>query len=146
MPRMADPQADRLYDMESEFNGWWYMVRSTRHQLKLLAIEVCRYYRVPVPRVVVSRKKEKHDGDCLHGVITLYAKRGDNPGVLLHELAHHITDTFYDEADHHGPEFMAIYMHLLDKWGFLSPKEFRRLARSRRLRVGRRYSPRAFRV
>lgn len=141
----ADPQRSDVYWLEAEFNGWWPLTRSPRPVLLDLVTAVCKYYKVDEPKVVISRQKGvKHDGDYLHGEITLYAGRGDNPGVLLHELGHHIVDELYESVENHGPEFMAIYMHLLDKWCFLPNEEFRRLAKKYKLRIGRRYRPKAF--
>jgi hypothetical protein len=145
MPPKTDPQRDNLYWMEAEFNGWWGLARSPRSALEGFAIAVCKYYKVDPPRIIISRKPSKHDGDYLHGEVTLYIGKGDNPGVLVHELAHHVVDELYADVEHHGPEFMAIYMHLLDKWRILPHEEFRRLARKYKLRIGRRYRPAAFR-
>jgi len=141
----TDPQGNDLYWLEAEFNGWWRMARSPRSSLLDLATAVCKYYNVTEPRIVISRKYAPHDGDYVHQTITLYSGRGDNPGVCMHELAHHVTDELYEAVEHHGPEFMAIYMHLLDKWCFIPNEEFRRLAKKYKLRIGRRYRPRAFR-
>ncbi len=141
----TDPQRDDVYWLEAEFNGWWHHVRSTRIQLLDYVTRVCKYYGVDEPRIVVSRKQGGHDGDYLHGVITLAAGRGDNPGVLLHELAHHVTDSLYDDVPAHGPEFVAIYMHLLDKMCILPHEEFRRLAKKYKVKIARRYRPHAFR-
>ena len=140
----ADPQREDLYWLEAEFGGWWHHVRSTRQQLNDLVTAVCKYYRVEPPRLVISRKQANHDGDYADNVITLYSG-GDNVGVLMHELAHHVTDEFYPEAQNHGPEFCAIYMHLLDKWAWLPNEEFRRLAKKYKVKIGRRYRPIAFR-
>lgn len=139
----ADPQQADVYWLEAEFNGWWRMVRSTRSDLLDLTTAVCKYYGVDEPKVTLSRKEAKHDGDYLHSEITLY-KHGQNPGVLIHELAHHITDWLYLDVENHGPEFVAIYMHLLDKWCFLPNEEFRRLAKKYKVKIGRRYRPHAF--
>ena len=144
MQPKADPQRDDLYWLEAEFNGWWRMSRSTRKQLNDLVTAVSKYYAVDPPRLVISRKDEKHDGDYADNIITLYT-HGQNAGVLLHELAHYVTDVHYPDAENHGPEFCAIYMHLLDHYGFLPHEEFRRLAKKYKLRIGRRYRPRAFR-
>jgi hypothetical protein len=133
--------------MEAEFNGWWNRCSSRRVELEKLAKEVCDYYGIHPPRIVFSRKESKHDGDYDYGEITLYLnRRGNNPGVCIHELAHHVTDELYDQTEHHGPEFMAIYMHLLDTWCFIPNEEFRRLAKKYKLRIGRRYRPAAFRT
>lgn len=139
----ADPQRDDLYWLEAEFNGWWRMTRSTRSTLLGLVTAVCKYYRVDEPRLILSRKNDGDDGDYLHGEIALYAC-GQNPGVLLHELAHHIVDELYEGVENHGPEFCAVYMHLLDKWSFLPHEEFRRLAKKYKVVIGRRYRPNAF--
>ena len=144
MPPKSDPQRDDLYWLEAEFNGWWDMARSSRQQLIDLAADVCKYYKVDPPSICVSRKQCPDNGYYVHQTITLTARRGDNPGVLLHELAHHLVDEHYDNAEHHGPEFCAIYMHLLDKWAILPNEEFRRLAKKYKLRIGRKYRPRAF--
>jgi len=145
MPPKADPQRDNVYWLEAEFNGWWHHVRSPRDKLLDYVTAVCKYYGVEEPKVVISRRKEVNcDGDYLHSVITLYVGRGDNPGVLMHELAHHVIDELYEDVEAHGPEFCAVYMHLLDKWCFLPNEEFRRLAKKYKLRIGRRYRPRAF--
>ena len=145
MPPKDDPQRDALYWLESQFNGWWGFVRSPRSSLLYLTADVCKYYKVTPPTVVLSRKKSSVDGDYLHGVVTLYAGKGDNPGILMHELAHHLVDEVMAEVQPHGPEFTAIYMHLLDRWNFIPHEEFRRLAKIYKVVIGRRYRPSAFR-
>ena len=64
--------------------------------------------------------------------------------ALLHELAHFLVDEFYTDVEHHGPEYVAIYMHLLDRWKYLPNRCFRLLAKKHRLKIGRRYRPVAF--
>lgn len=144
MPPKSDPQRDNLYWLEAEFNGWWHCCRSSRAALNDIAEAVCKYYRIDAPRIIISRKSATYDGEYLHGEITLYAGRGDNPGVLMHELAHHVIDELYEDVESHGQEFVAVYMHLLDNWGFLPHQEFRRLAKKYKLRIGRRFRPIAF--
>lgn len=135
MPPLSDPQRDKLYELESHFNGWWGVSRTPRHLLKKLAADVCKHYGVDPVRVVVSRKDVKHEGDYEDGLITLYAKRGDNVGVLMHELAHHIVEQAYEDVENHGPEFCRAYMNLLDEWAILPKMEFQRLARKVRLKL-----------
>lgn len=144
---MTDPQQTRVYQMENEFLGWSYWSRSTREQLDTFTARVCKYYKVHPPRLVVTSKGcNGHYGDYGQDTIYLYRGRGENVAVLLHELAHYLVDEFYGESvQDHGPEFCAIYMHLLDKYEFLPHQEFRRLAGKYRVQIGRRYRPKAFR-
>lgn len=148
-PPKSDPQRDNVYWFEAEINGWWCFSSATTKELQSLLIMICKYYGVDVPRFRVIRNRESsdagwwdHDRDEI--VLNRY-REGANAGVLVHETAHYLVDCFYTDVESHGPEFVAIYMHLLDNYRLLPNKCFRLLAKRYRLRIGRKYRPIAFR-
>jgi hypothetical protein len=68
------------------------------------------------PKIVIVHKKKKPFGWSEHKVYLNAEWHGDNMAVLLHELAHWIHDELGDEGEPHGPEFMHIYIELLDQY------------------------------
>lgn len=134
-----------LYALEDEFSGSCGHSNSTRCQLDTLAAEVCRYYVIDVPNIrFINTRRNLHTAWFDHEIVLNRAREGANGMTLLHELAHYIIDEFYTDVEHHGPEFVAIYMHLLDRWKYLPNTCFRLLAKKHRLHIGRRYRPAAF--
>lgn len=148
MPPKSDPQCDSVYWLEAEINGWWAFSSATTKELQSLLIMVCKYYGVDVPRFRVIRNRGcafagwyDHDRD---EIVLNRCREGANAGVLVHETAHYLVDCFYTDVENHGPEFVAIYMHLLDNYRLLPHRCFRLLAKTQRLRIGRKYRPVAF--
>ena len=134
-----------LYALEDEFSGSCSHSNSTRCQLDTLAAEVCHYYVIDVPNIrFINTRRNQHTAWFDHEIVLNRAREGANGMTLLHELAHYIIDEFYTDVEHHGPEFVAIYMHLLDRWKYLPNRCFRLLAKKHRLQIGRRYRPVAF--
>lgn len=144
----SDPQRDELYWLEAEINGWWTYSSATTRELEVLLNSICLYYRVEPPRFKVVRNKRWSDSaeyDANTETITLNRSReGANAMVLCHEAAHYVTSCFHTYAESHGPQFCAIYMHILDHFCFLPHKCFRMLAKSHKLKLARRYRPVAF--
>jgi hypothetical protein len=144
----TDPQRDNLYYLEAEINGWWRHSCAPTSAMESLLMLVCKYYNVETPRFRVANSvKIAHAGeyDPEREEIVLNRRRdGCNAMVLCHELAHYLVDCFYADAQDHGPEFCAIYMHLLDEFCLLPHRCFRLMAKTHRLRIGRRYRPQAF--
>ncbi len=144
----SDKQRDNVYYLEAEINGWWAMCSSTTKDLEGLLMMVCRYYKVDVPRFRVVRDKKIGDAgwhDPERDEIVLNrSQEGANAMVLCHEAAHYLVDYFYEDRESHGPEFVAIYMHLLDRYQLLPHECFRLLARKHKVRIGRKYRPIAF--
>ncbi len=145
MPK-DDPQKDGLYYLEAEINGWWAHSSATTRELEILLLLICKYYGVEPPRLKVIRNRKTTDtAFYVNDEITLNRSReGTNAGVLCHEMAHYIVDCFYSRVGHHGPEFCAIYMHILDHFCFLPHRCFRIMAKTHRLKIARRYRPIAF--
>lgn len=144
---LSDPQRDAVYYLEGLFFGQDRYEEGNRNTLLPLLKHVCNYYKVEVPRLrIVNQPEEDAAGWVVGKSITLNrGRKGANTRVLLHETAHYLTDTFYKDHEAHGPEFVAIYMHLLDNYRILPTEAFKILARRERLKIGRRFRPVAFR-
>lgn len=146
----SDPQRDYLYWLEAEINGWWAHSSATTKELESLLLLICKYYKVEPPKLKVIRNKRVSEAghyDWHEDLITLNRSReGANAMVLCHEASHYLTDCFYTDVTHHGPEFVAIYMHVLDHFAFLPHECFRLLAKKHRVKIGRRFRPHAFKT
>jgi hypothetical protein len=144
-PPKSDPQRDNIYWLEAEINGAWNIDSSTRTLLRFVADKVCRYYDVDPVLVLTVNSSDKDAAWYMCGKIYLNRSYGGaNMHVLLHELSHHIVDEVYEDAENHGPEFAAIYMHLLDKYCILPFEYFKLLAKKHKVKIGRKYRPIAF--
>ena len=137
-----DPQRRRCYHMERKFDGGTIGTKTDRQTLQSIVTHACNKYKVEPPRLVVGRKKEKVIGYCDEDHIYLNSWfHGQNTHTLLHELAHWMVQSMFDEYENHGPEFMAIYMHLLDAYRLLPEWAFKRYAREYKLKIARLPSP-----
>lgn len=143
-----DPQRDGVYSIESGFNGAWKFCRTSRADLAGLLACVGRYYRLDPPKLkVVQRIPGGHAGQYGEDEIELSRDgEGTNPMVLLHECGHWLVDELYEgkDVEDHGPEFAAILMHLYDKFSIIPNECFRMLAKKYKVKLARRYRPRAF--
>ena len=139
-----DPQRRRCYHMERKFDGGSIYTKTARHCLEAIVTHACNKFKVPRPKLVVGRRKEKFMGYCDEDRIYLNSWfHGDNTQTLLHEVAHWIVQHDFEEEDYenHGPEFMAVYMHLLDAYRILPAFAFRKFAREYELKIARLPSP-----
>lgn len=144
----VDPQRLRIYDFESEINGWWAHSSATTRELESLLHAICKYYKVEPPRFGVLRSKKaawtgEYDPNT-DEIVLNRSREGCNAMVLCHETAHYIAECFYTDVEAHGKEFVAIYMHILDHFAFLPHRCFRLMAKTHRLKIARRYRPIAF--
>ena len=122
-PFKGDSQAHLIYRMERDIVGWAVNTHTKKADLQTVADHACRkYYKVDPPEIKIVRRKGAPFGWAIHSTIYLNALwHGDNMAVLLHELAHHILEDEVDIEDH-GPEFVSIYIDLLDKYKMM-PRE-----------------------
>lgn len=135
-----------LYALEDAISGHCAHSTATKQVLESLAEEVCMYYGTDVPTIrFINTRRNTHTAWFDHEIVLNRAREGANGMALLHELAHYLTDEFHSDVTQHGPEYAAIYMHLLDRWKYLPNRCFRLLAKQHRLQIGRRYRPTAFR-
>ena len=126
--------------------GMVYHVVSGKN-LQMLADHACRYHKVaPIKITVVHQPDKREMGWCYSYSIDggmpfdfrIYLNRGfhgANAMVLMHELAHYITDITYENHEMHGKEFCGIYMHLLAKYRILPGVCFRALANKWRVQI-----------
>lgn len=152
-----DPQASRVYILERAYIGVCVYHTVTRENLQIVADHACRYYRVSPVRI--ETYGDEYDGtmaECIwtehddgryvcHKIRVNRARHGANVTCLLHELAHHVTHSTYINIEGHGPEFVGIYMHLLDKYRIMPSCAFRVLAKKHRVRIAGQFKPGAIR-
>lgn len=116
----SDPQRHLVYYMERAIVGWCVNTHMKRNDLLDVIEHACKKYDITPAELKIVRSKQRVFGWSLHGTITLNTKwHGDNLGVLLHELAHHIVDELELEGPSHGPQFVRIYGELLDQYKVL---------------------------
>lgn len=148
----SDPQREALFQLEKEFEGFAVQHSAPRKFLSNLLRKICRYYGVPLPELKYARKRVKEYGWTEFSPNQEFAPTtivlnewcsGNNAFTLVHELAHHITDSLFDDAANHGPEFCAIYMHLLNRHRMIPEDCFRLIARRWGLRIASEYLPAA---
>ncbi len=65
--------------------------------------------------------------------------------TMLHELAHYITDYTWVGHGGHGPKFVGVFMHLLDKYKMIPNDAFRLVAKRRNIKISGRFKPGAIR-
>lgn len=147
-----DSQGVKVYRLEREIVGGAVNARLTRGQLQELSNHVCRYYGIPPAKIVVFTNRKVRifgdstmfmiDGRVAGAKIRLnVAFHGANIFTLLHELAHYIVEWIYDDAENHGPQFVGIYMHLLDKYKVIPSCAFRAMAKKHRIKIAGKFRP-----
>lgn len=116
----TDPQAERVYLMERSIIGWNVQTQHSLEYLESVVRNACRTWKVPEVKLRVSSSPRLLYGECDDESIWLNSNPdtiGNNLGVLVHELAHWITDKVYgDELPGHGPEFVTVYGQLLNDY------------------------------
>jgi predicted SprT family Zn-dependent metalloprotease len=128
--------------MEREFDGGSIFTRTDRTCLEDIVTHACRKYRVPRPRLVIGRDKDRFMGYADDKKIYLNADfHGQNTQTLLHELAHWIVDHLFEKYETHGPEFTCVYMHLLNAYRVLPKFAFRKLCKDFGLKIARLKDP-----
>lgn len=119
-----DPQAHRVYRFESALCGNMVGAVSEEFLLQILK-SACRTWRVKPPNLEIVQSKERLYGWIVDADDTIYLnarENGNNVPTLLHEVAHHIVYAKGYSVDDHGPEFMWIYIELMEQFKIL-PRE-----------------------
>ena len=153
-PPKNDPQRNRLYKLEREYIGVSVNAVVSKSNLQDIADHVRRYYKIKqtVKVIVVDQPWEPALGWCeswsVDGGVPfdfiIYQNRGyhgASMNILLHELAHYVTDIHWQYHQVHGLEFMAVYRHLLDKYRIMPGICFDVLAKKHRISVGKQGTP-----
>jgi hypothetical protein len=139
-----DPQRERVYAMEREIIGMCVHHSAKRADLIGIVEHACKYYGVPVPRLVITNRPDKTVfGWTDHKKIVLNrGYHGANTPTLLHELAHWIVDQFDPlHIEAHRPQFVGVYMHMLEKYRLMPEAGFRSLAKKYKVRVSSKFLP-----
>jgi len=124
----------------------------SQFDLQTITDHACRYYRIPVVPVTVYDNPDDRslgefaryevDGEMKSPRIHLNRGfHGANVSTLLHELAHYVTGQLYVDYASHGPQFVAIYMHLLDKYRIMPSCAFRALAKKCKVQIAGKFKP-----
>jgi len=127
----ADPQRHLIYSMERTFVGSVVGSGTRLQVLEDVVAHACREWRVPAPTIGVEKRKRVY-GACTESEIRLNPDYdGMTMGVVLHELAHWITDRKYGHLDleDHGEYFAGVYRYLLDRYNFFPSIAFDALAK-----------------
>jgi hypothetical protein len=129
-PEPGDPQAHRVYQMERELIGQNVYTICPIEHLEAVAAHACKKFKVPVPELRLVQLSVRHFGESYRDRIELNTDfHGQNLNVLLHELAHWITDRKFDNDTDHGPGFTRYHMRLLEMYKLLPKNAYRDLAR-----------------
>lgn len=119
---MADSQQNAVYAWERRFRAW-NLATDSQARIRRLIRWAERLYRVP-PMEIQFRTANKSRGRWLPS--TYYAHRvvafrpnHVNPSIALHETAHAITHHLFGwdppGMEAHGPQWLGIYMCLLER-------------------------------
>jgi len=111
---VKDPQAERVYRMESEELSGHCRSVCDDATLKRFLRQGCAIYEVPVPQLVEGGRKLGGWYDSITCSIGLNPDCGRNLLTLAHELAHHVVTVKWPRAQDHGATFVRVYAELLD--------------------------------
>jgi len=125
-PVKSDPQRHLVYAMERKIIGWTVHTTMPVNDLLDVAIHACKKYDADVPEIkIINKPKLRVFGYSDHKITLNAGYNGQNLSTFLHELAHWLQDEVWHQTndwdlicpqEDHGPEFMAIYIHLLDQY------------------------------
>ena len=120
-PDPLDTQAHRVYRFESDLCGASVGHKMALIDLKAVSVTACRTWKVKKPKLgIVSQPKARVYGwQTEDGIELNSACDGQNLTTLLHEMAHWIVHSRHYAVEDHGPEFMWIYIELLDQFKLL---------------------------
>lgn len=75
------------------------------------------------------------DSLCIRGSYVTFNRGTLNPPIVLHECAHYICDAIFGtKLEDHCPEWLGIYMWLLEGWRVAPRKALQASAKARGLR------------
>lgn len=142
--------------LEREFAGCSVNHSATIKDLQVVLNHACRYYRIKPPKLRSYNDPSDRcfgysESDIVDGVRTnphIFLNtgfHGKNMFTLLHELAHYITDYTWVGHSGHGPKFVGVFMHLLDKYRIVPSDAFRTVAKRRHIKIAGKFKPGAIR-
>jgi hypothetical protein len=134
----ADPQKERVYEMEHAELAGHVRGRVTPHALHDMARQACQLYKLDSPRIECGIKGSAGWYDYQTRTIGLSAEHGYNLLTLAHELAHYIVDQKWQRSAPHGPTFVRTYAELLDLMRLVPIAGFRAICRRHKVRIAKR--------
>lgn len=113
----ADPQKHLVYRWEGR---WRYFNERTltRAQAVRCVRRLARWWKVPMPRVRFLVRGVR-EWSYLQGDVLALNYGQCNEAIVAHEMAHRVMDCWYGRRKvphfHHGPEFMYVYLAMLNR-------------------------------
>lgn len=117
MAYISDSQQRQAYRWEGSW-PLWNKKGLTQPKARGIIAWACRLYDIPIPIVRFQKWRTWYDPED-HSIVLSITNQ--NTAIALHEAAHAIHDYIlgdYHEA--HGPEWLGIYLVLLDTAGVAS--------------------------
>jgi hypothetical protein len=142
-----DPQAQRVYELESTFSRESVPVTYRHKDLCKLANAACRRWHVPRVQVRFLRSSKRYGEYRPYTdppTVALFRKGSFNgyvPETVLHEIAHHIEKTIFAgsspdaQLEHHNARFVAIVRDLYDYYKIMPRAAFTHLAKVHRVGI-----------
>jgi hypothetical protein len=135
---MNDKQRKRLYGWEDQF-GAFGKRSETRAEIRKLINRASRRYSIDPPAVRFVSKENSpsltvttYYDSAAHVIQMGY--RSCNAAISMHEVAHAVIAEYHETAQDHGPEFLGVYLDLLE-WANVAPRSaLHASARAKRLR------------
>lgn len=122
-PYDGDTQAHRLFRLEADLCGHSIATTTTDKHLREVLVRACNTWKVPKPELIYESIRNTNFGWQTDKGIHLNTKSdGANMQTMIHELAHWICHKREYAIEDHGPEFMWVYIELLEQFNMM-PRE-----------------------
>ncbi len=114
---MRDYQRQRVYDWEDQHVRPKDKTVIPFDQAQMMVNYIWAGEGLRFPPRVLEMPKQNRAAEAKANRSDVWVKpEGIASWILLHELAHSLTTSTFDEySDRHGPEFVGVYMRLLEK-------------------------------
>jgi len=139
MSNPRDKQRKRVYDWEraAVWGAWWQPPTAQQDGLPLaicarLVRRVFKDHGFPPPAVKDGRGRRSACGSRYLIRLPRWARQVE---VVLHEVAHGLTDHYAPEEAGHGRTFVGIYIYLLDRYAKRNATQLLSTAREAGLEV-----------
>ena len=115
---MRDLQRSRVYAWEDAVVAPWGASAVAYEKAQMLVDGVWLGEQLLYPPKVqpMPRQARRTWATGSRTTIRLPQDRPTPIHVILHEVAHALSSTFDGDTDAHGPDFVGLYMGLLDRW------------------------------
>jgi hypothetical protein len=117
-----DPQRNEVYRWEKNFSQILYGHSMTSRSAHALARAMARYYGVEKPRLESVKLGKAGNTAAADGqeAIEINTDLAQWTGpVIAHEMAHIICHAYAVLEPPHGPTWLAVYLHLMDKFDIM---------------------------